>query len=175
MTATRKAKIIVAVLITLAVLVTPAAFSVSYARWTGGTNTLSGEFNVVFSGGGVISDKPFNPSDLPDSFNGGVLIKDSNGNPLMPDSEIPPISSSGYFDGDIISDSEPIYFQFFVGSDADGWEAVTLPVGDCFGGGGITFTVEHESGSVWYVLPQSGYYVISIVNGRVNFECWGLY
>ena len=170
MTATRKAKIIVAVLITLAVLVTPAAFSVSYARWTGGTDTLNGEFNVVFSGGGKPSEVVM---PLPDNFGGGLLIrgedgssvapgehKDGNGNPTF--TSYPEGGGTGFIYG---VTGEYIYIQVFaaVSPDEEGAIETADKNGnvlyvkavnyDIYPYGYIPQGVEHEKGSYWYKLP----------------------
>lgn len=188
MVRTRKLKIIVIILILLCMSVLPMAFSVSYAKWQIDKGNLGATVNVS-SGGEVTSGDAF--SDLPEEFNGGVLLKDANGKPVYPYSEygesfvlwdyVPPYYDyTLYGAGDIAFSPEngegKIYIQFFTKEKTP----VTLPLGNRSGRMDwntdkvVSDDVIHEDGSVWYVLPCNAYYYIGIgtVDGKEVIDIW---
>lgn len=136
---TRKLKIIVIVLIVLSVSVLPMAFGVSYAKWNGGSNSINTSVNVVGGGSGSnLPDYVFKPDDFPEGFNGGMLIRGEDGNPVAPDVYVDSGGTTIGFTWDISANAGSgridnfdgeLYVQFFMKTDnIDDPDAVTFTV-----------------------------------------------
>lgn len=189
MICTRKLKTAVIVLIILSISVLPMAFCVSYAKWTGGSNSIYATVNVVI-GGGTISDKPFSPSDLTQIIpNGGVVMADSNGNPILPEGYFGETGGLGSFEtygeGDLYppQGEQKIRIQLFRTITVDGKKVldttpVDLPLGSDSGRyfyNGTTGNIDFEGNDGyivkdgnWYELYRGSFYSFEIhtENGR---------
>ena len=171
---TRKLKIIVIVLIVLSVSILPMAFSVSYAKWTGGSGSINGSVTVG-GGGGVGGDAP---TAFPGSNEkGGILVRNPETGEtavLQDDNFSLGLGSQGNIEFDGADKSKPIEIAVYACLpvyDSDGNMifdennniktelcAVNYDLTD----DAVNAGIRHESGSYWYTLPCSGYYVIAV-------------
>lgn len=184
---TRKLKIIVIVLIVLSVSVLPMAFGVSYAKWTGGSNSIGATVTV---GGGTVSDKPFSPGDLTQLIpNGGVVMIGNDGNPAIPEGAYGDAGGlsgfESYGEGDLYPSQgeQTIRIQLYRTITVDGQKVLdTTPVDLPLGSGSGRYVYNYRTGEMdfdgndgyivkegnWYVLYQGSYYTFEIhtENGR---------
>lgn len=166
----KRLKYLAIFLIVLCACILPTAFSVSYAKWQGGSADIKAGVSVGEWGSSFVPDAPVTGFDLP--ANGGVVAIGSDGKPYKPvlqtegdnasDAYYPHasgLSGEGFIydeNGNKYVSSVPLTIQIFAVIDGKA-QAVNYAVTQ----DGIA--VGHEDGSYWYTLPDaSKYYKIWI-------------